>query len=77
MNNKSKKYFTKTNKRSNKKSTKRRRNKGKGGNSTMSFGLGGVPLFSKYSGDKMYNWKTGNWDDRKCYGIGTFTPLKI
>jgi len=26
--------------------------------------------FSKQTGQKQYNWKTGKWDDLDCYKIG-------
>jgi hypothetical protein len=59
-NNKSKNVTKKYNKKSNKKG---------GFLNTIGFEMNGVG-FSKQTGQKQYNWKTGKWDDLDCYKIG-------
>ena len=66
------KTLKKTNK--NKKSYKNNSRKVKKGGFLFDnkINIGGLEL-SRETGQKKYNWKTGNWDNLICYGIG---PLK-
>ena len=61
-----KKHNKKYNKRKN--VTKKHNKKG-GFLNTIGFEMNGVG-FSKQTGQKQYNWKTGKWDDLDCYKIG-------
>lgn len=51
----------------------------KAGTITSGFGLGGLN-FSKTTGNKMYDWKSGQWLNQTCYNILGFkycnNPIK-
>lgn len=38
--------------------------------------IGGIDL-NRQTGQKQYNWGTGKWDDKVCYGIGPLKGCKI
>lgn len=38
--------------------------------------VAGVNL-SRQTGEKVYNWKTGKWDNKVCYGVGPLKWCKI
>jgi len=73
-----KKSLNKTRKtRKTMKNNKRTKRNKKGGllfNQSMN--IGGIDM-SKNTGQKVYNWKTGKWDDQVCYGIGPLKGCKI
>jgi hypothetical protein len=58
------------------KRNKTRRNKKGGLLFDQNLNIGGID-FSRRTGEKQYNWKTGKWDDLVCYGIGPLKGCKI
>lgn len=53
----------------NKKKYKSMTRKRIGGTITSSFGIKGINIFSKTSGNKVYNSKTGKWENQNCYNV--------
>ena len=77
MNKRSRKYKSKlyiSKKISKKKLT--RKNRRGGFLFDTNFDIGGIN-FSKQTGEKRYNWKTGKWDPVDCYGVGPLSWCKI
>ena len=60
---------------SKKRKCKTRRNKKGGLLNTMSLGLNGFNV-GQTTGQKRYNWKTGNFDDITYYNVGPFKFYK-
>lgn len=54
-------------KRKKSKTMKKRYSK-KAGTLTSGYGMGGLN-FSKTTGNKMYDWKTGTWLNQTCYNV--------
>jgi hypothetical protein len=52
-----------------KRKSKTMKRKIKGGTITSGFGIKGINIFSKTSGNKIYNPKTGKWDNQNCYNV--------
>lgn len=70
---KNKKYIKR-----NKKSKKSKfRSKTRGGTMNMSLGLSKTNLFSKQTGNKYYDWKTGKWLNQDCYKVLGFPYCTI
>jgi len=65
---KSRKNYRNRNRNRNRKYNSHTR-KRKGGTITSSFGIKGMNIFSKTSGNKIYNNKTGKWDNQNCYNV--------
>jgi hypothetical protein len=76
-----KKYLNRKSKRRNSsrkvnKTRKHRRGEKGGFLFDQSLNIGGIDL-SRQTGKKVYNWKTGKWDNYNCYGIGPFKGCQI
>jgi hypothetical protein len=61
--------------RRNFKKTRKNRNKKGGFLFDQGINIGGIDL-SRQTGKKQYNWKTGQWDNLVCYGVGPFKWCK-